>query len=204
MVKYGMQEMQEHFKDGRYYLIDIDAQQGPGHIPNPELPVLESNFLAACGFTRTGVITENRQQNPPPKKGGAKEGGERPDTANPPTNGPPVGDAVDFNGVWRGDLDGMQLTLMLNQSKNTADGTLVVTNNSTLRGTFKKALISEDGTIKLHARLTGDGRSYSVDLNGKREGNTIKGSGSVVVRGPLNVPLDNRTVTWVTHFAGTR
>jgi hypothetical protein len=204
MVKYGIQEMQEHFKDGRYYLIDIDAQQGPGHIPNPELPVLESNFLATCGFTRTGVITENRQQNPPPNGGGAKKGDERPDVVNPPTNGAPIGDAVDFNGVWKGDIDGMQLTLMLNQSKDTADGTLVVINNATLRGTFKKALISEDGTIKLHARLTGDGRSYSVDLNGKREGNTIKGNGTVVVRGPLNVPLDNRTVTWVTHFAGTR
>ncbi len=69
---------------------------------------------------------------------------------------------------------------------------------------LKNVPIGEDGTIKLHARLTGDGRIYSVDLTGKREGNTIKGNGSVVVRGPLNVPLDNRNVTWVTHFAGTR
>ena len=203
MVKYGMQEMQEHFKDGRYYLIDIDAQQGAGLIPNPELPALESNFLATCGFTRTGVITENRPKNTP-NGGAAKEGGERPDVANPPTNGPPVGNASDFNGVWKGDIDGMQLTLMLNQSKNTADGTLIVTGKSTLRGTFKKAPISDDGTIKLHARLTGDGKSYSVDLSGTRDGNTMKGSGSVVVRGPLNVPLETRSVTWVTHFAGTR
>jgi hypothetical protein len=203
MVKYGMQEMQEYMKQGRYYLIDIDAQQGAGHIPSPELPTLESNFLTTCGFTRTGVINENRQQAQQPN-GGGNRGDQRPEVTTPPVNGAPVGDASDFNGVWKGDMDGRQLTLMLNQSKNTVDGTIIVAGNLTVQGTFKKALISEDGTLKLHARLLGGGRSYSVDLNGKREGNTIKGSGNVVIRGALNVPLDNRNVTWVTHFAGTR
>ena len=204
MVKYGMQEMQEYMKQGRYYLIDIDAQQGAGHIPSPELPALESNFLTTCGFTRTGVINEARQQAPQPNNGGGNQGGGRADVTNPPAPVAPVGDADDFNGVWKGDMDGMQLTMMLTQSKNTVDGTIIVNGNTTIQGTFKKALVTEDGTIKLHARLVGGGKSYSVDLDGKREGNTIKGNGGVVIRGPLNVPLDNRKVTWVTHYAGAR
>lgn len=204
VVKRGMEEMQEHLKDGRYYLIDIDAQQGAGHIPNPELPALESNFLTTCGILRMGVITDNRQANPPPKARGADPGGERPDVSNPPTGSAPVGDAADFNGVWKGDIDGMQLTLLFNQSKDVANGTLIVTNSSTYKGTFKNASISEGGTVKLHARLAGYLKSYSVSLEGKREGNTIKGSGTVVTRGALNVPLDTRTVSWVAHFAGAR
>lgn len=201
VVKRGMEEMQEHLKDGRYYLIDIDAQQGPGHIPNPELPALDSNFLTACGILRMGMITDSRQANPPPKQGGDSGGG-RPDVAHTPVA--PVGDAADFNGVWKGDLDGMQMTLLMNQSKDTADGTLIVTNSSTYKGTFKKAPIGEDGTVKLHIRLAGYLKSYSVSLEGKREGNTIKGSGTIVTRGALNVPLDTRTVTWIAHFAGAR
>ncbi len=204
MVKYGMQEMQEHLRDGRYYLIDIDALQGPGHIPSPELPALDSAFLTQCGFTRTGVITENRQQNQPQNGGGGKGGG-RPDVGNPPVNnGAPVGNASDFNGVWKGDADGMGLTLMLDQSGSGADGTMIINGSTNVRGTFKKATISDDGTIKIHARLTGDGKSYSVTLDGRRDGNVIKGSGNVVVRGPFNVALDNRNLTWVTHYMGAR
>lgn len=201
VVKRGMEEMQEHLKDGRYYLIDIDAQQGPGHIPNPELPALDANFLANCGIARTGLINETRPSSPQQVQGGGN-GGNRPEVATPPVV--PVGDAADFNGVWKGDVDGKQLTLLLNQSKDAADGTLSVTGAGTIQGSFKKAPISGAGVIKLHVRLSGDGKNYSVSLEGARDGNTIKGSGTVVVRGPLDVPLETRNVTWVAHFAGSR
>jgi hypothetical protein len=202
VVKRGQEEMQEHLKDGRYYLINIDAQQGPGHIPNPELPALGSNFLTECGIVRTGLINETRPPSPQPNQGGGNGGGTHPDA--PASPAPSVGNAADFNGVWIGDMDGRKLTLLLNQSKNEADGSLTVTGTTTVQGTFKKAPISDGGTIKLHARLTGDGYSYSVSLDGTRDGNTIKGSGTVVVRGALNLPLETRNVTWVAHYAGSR
>ena len=207
VVKRGAEEMQEFMKQGRFYLIDIDAQQGAGHVPNPELPALDSNFLTTCGIKRIdALLSESRQQQPNNGGNGGNRGGGRPDVGNPPVNnnGAPAGNAADFNGVWKGDIDGMSLTLMLDQTSGAADGTMIVAGNTNARGTFKKAAVSEDGTIKIHARLTGDGRTYSVTLDGRRDGNMIKGSGNVVVRGPLNVPIDNRNVTWVTHYMGAR
>lgn len=204
VVKRGMEEMQEHLKDGRYYLIDIDAQQGPGHIPNPELPALDSNFLASSGIVRTGLINETRPATPQRPNPG--DGGNHPEVAQQPGNPPvnPVGNAGDFNGAWRGDVDGKQLTLLLNQNKDTADGTVSVIGAGSIQGSFKKASVGNNETIKLHARLSGDGKNYSVSLEGTRDGNTIKGTGTVVIRGPLDVPLETRNVTWVVHYTGPR
>jgi hypothetical protein len=221
VVQYAQKELQQYMQQGLYYLIDIDAQQGPGHIPNPELPTLESNFLDTCGIKRTGVITETAP--PPQTVGGGNDRGTRPDAttalpsqpdggndrgARSDTTGPDtatlVGAAKDFNGVWKGDIDGARLTLMLNQTDNNVDGSLIVNGNYTVRGSFKKGTVTEANTINLHVRATGGGRIYSASLEGKRDGNTIKGSGTVILRSILGVPLDTRTVSWVAHYSGTR
>jgi hypothetical protein len=203
VVQYAQKELQQYMQQGLYYLIDIDAQQGPGRIPNPELPTLESNFLEICGIKRTGVINEipaNQQVN-----GNGNDRGAAPDAtvANEP---PPtvVGDAKDFNGMWKGDIEGAKLTLMFNQTDKSADGTIVVVGNFTTRGSFKKATIADDNTIKIHVRAIGPSGVFSVSLEGKRDGNTIKGTGTVIQRGKLDVPLSTRTVTWVAHYAGAR
>lgn len=205
-TQYAQKEMQDYMQKGLYYLIDIDEQQGVGHVPNPELPALDANFLTVCGFSRTGVITEtkpNRQPAPPPNRGD----GNNPEIAGGNgVPGIPVGDAKDFNGVWKGDIDGMGMTILLGQNNKLADGSMTITGSSTIRGSFKKASISDDGTIKLHVRATGADitRSYSLSLEGKRDGNIIRGNGTLVVRGPLNVPIETRNVTWVAHYAGAR
>jgi hypothetical protein len=202
VVKRGMEEMQEHLRDGRYYLIDIDVQQGPGHVPNPELPALASSFLTECGIVRTGLIHETRPADAQQKQGGGDGRGNRSEVGAPP--GFPAGDSVDFNGVWKGDIDSRQLTLTLNQKNDEADGTLILTGGRGIQGAFKGAKIRNGGTLRLRARLAGDGKSYLVSLEGTRDGNTIKGTGTVVVRGPLNVPIETRTVTWAAQYAGSR
>ena len=206
-VQTAQKEMQDYMQKGLYFLIDVDEQQGVGHVPNPELPALDANFLTVCGISRTGVMTEtrpNRQPAPAPNRG---DGGNNPDIAGGP-KAPvlPSEDAKDFSGVWKGDIDGMNMTLILNQNNKLADGSITITTNSTIRGTFKKASVTEEGAIKLHIRATGPDitKSYSLSLEGKRDGNTIKGNGTLVVRGPLNVPIETRNVTWVLHYAGAR
>jgi hypothetical protein len=204
VVSYAQKELQQYIQQGLYYLIDVDKMQGEGHVPTPELPQLESNFLEICGIKRTGVITENGpQQAPNNDQTGGK--GVQPGVTGGPEPTEPGGDAKDFSGVWKGDIDAYRLTLLLDQTKDGVNGTVVVVGTSlSVRGSFKLAKLTEDNQINIHVRATGGGQIYSLSLQGTRDGNTIKGTGTVVRRGKFDVPLNTRTVTWTGHYAGAR
>lgn len=205
-VQVGFKEMQEHLQDGRFFLINVDQMQGEGHVTSPELPALESNFLDTVGIRRTGVITETRQA---PNGGNNGRGAPTPDRTQNPNipnqpEGPVVGSAKDFAGVWKGDVNGLQMTLLLNQTDNVVDGTLNTTGTYTVSGTFKNVTVTDDGNIKIHVRASGGGHNYSITLEGKRNGNTIDGTGTVITRGRLDIPLDTRSVSWSVHWVGNR
>ena len=51
-LKFGTQELQKHLQDGRYYLINIDKNQGIYNITPPNLPPVDTNFLTECGIRR--------------------------------------------------------------------------------------------------------------------------------------------------------
>lgn len=63
-VEIGMKELQEHFEDGRYYLVDVQKEWDVDRIPTPELHQLSTDFLEKSGIrpldgssntTRAGV-----------------------------------------------------------------------------------------------------------------------------------------------------
>ena len=201
-VQAAQKEMQQYMQQGLYYLIDIDAQQGAGRVPSPELPQLESNFLDTVGIRRTGLIVE--QGGGPQNGGGGRNTPQRPDvTANPTTN-VAVGNAGNFEGKWSGDMDGAPIYLLLDQADEGISGTVILEGDTPGKGTFKKVNIGKDNSVKIHVRITGSGRTYSLTLDGKRDGDTIKGSGTLVTRGLLDVALDTRNISFVTHYAGKR
>ena len=49
-VEVGMKELQEHFEDGRYYMVDIQKEWDTDRIPTPELRQLATDFLEKSGI----------------------------------------------------------------------------------------------------------------------------------------------------------
>jgi hypothetical protein len=49
-VEIGMKELQEHFEDGRYYLVDVQKEWDVDRIPTPELKQLATDFLEKSGI----------------------------------------------------------------------------------------------------------------------------------------------------------
>jgi hypothetical protein len=202
VVTYAQKELQQYIQQGLYYLIDIDKMQGEGHVPTPELPQLESNFLETCGIKRTGMINETAPQQAPNPNGDGRAA--RPDVTAGTEPTEPGGDAKDFGGVWKGDISGFKLTLLLNQTSDGVSGTVVVAGNAVVRGSFNPVMPDGNNQVKIHVRATGGGQVYSLSLTGTRDGNTITGTGTVIQRGRLDVPLSTRSVTWTVHYAGAR
>jgi len=46
----GMKELQEHFEDGRYYLVDVQKEWDTDRVPTPELQQLATDFLEKSGI----------------------------------------------------------------------------------------------------------------------------------------------------------
>lgn len=196
--KCAVKEFNDYQQQGLFHFIDVETLQDQGHIPSPELPALESNFLETCGIKRIGAIAENglnpgvighQDQNPNPQ----------PDVSA--TTGP-VEDAKDFNGMWKGTAGSVTLILKIDQTDTLANGTLMTQGAFNVSGDFRKAPIKGGKSIKLHVRAVGDGLKMSIDLDGTRDGNVIKGIGKVVERGQLDIPLSTRNVTWQVRYTG--
>ena len=49
-VEIGMKELQEHFEDGRYYLVDVQKEWDTDRVPTPELRQLATDFLEKSGI----------------------------------------------------------------------------------------------------------------------------------------------------------
>jgi hypothetical protein len=49
-VEIGMKELQEHFEDGRYFLVDVQKEWDTDRIPTPELRQLSTDFLEKSGI----------------------------------------------------------------------------------------------------------------------------------------------------------
>jgi len=49
-VEIGMKELQEHFEDGRYYLVDVQKEWDTDRVPTPELQQLATDFLEKSGI----------------------------------------------------------------------------------------------------------------------------------------------------------
>lgn len=198
-VKVAVKEFSDYQQQGLFHFIDVQAEQDQGHIPSPELPALDINFLDTCGIKRLqGLIPPTGRA---PENGGQPDGSARPDIAAPPAS-QTVEDPKGFSGIWKGKMGKVDLTITMDQDNDQADGSLQTEGTINVKGDFKKAAIRENKTIKLHVRAVGDQGKLSIDLNGRRDGGIIKGTGTVVVRGQLDVPLQTINVVWWVQYSG--
>src|SRR5579871_387481 len=196
-VKCAVKEFNDYQQKGLFHFIDVETLQDQGHIPSPELPALGNDFLQTCGIKRLGDLNLS-----PTLAGGGNHNDNAGGQQDTTDTAAPGEDAKDFSGIWKGKMGNVDIVLKIDQEDTDANGSLMTQGAYNISGDFRKAAIRNGKTIKLHVRAVGDGMKFSVDMDGTRDGNFIRGVGKVVQRGQFDIPLDTRNVTWQVHYTG--
>ena len=188
----GKDEFEENMKKGIFYLINVEETQDRGRVPSPELPTLESDFLEKCGLHRH----VGRIGGAPPNAG---VGTQLPNPG-PAPNPPPAGasrDTGNLTGRWEGNLGLWKLNLQIQQDGDLASGTVIVQSGiAVMRGSFRKANVSKDNSIKIVAVVEGNGGKLSVTLDGVKKGGYLEGSAALIERNLLGIKVRESNVSW--------
>ncbi len=210
----GERELEQHFKDGRYYLIDISKEQVEDHIQPPNLPHVSANFLNECGIRRVSFNGGN-QAMPQPFMPGYYP----PQTYNPgnrypnypahpavnpyyPSTSTAPADPGTFTGHWRGSLSTIPFKLHIHEHGAYASGSidLKMPDGSWCKGTFKKASISINNEFKVVCRINWGKHAYSIAMDGIRNGGIIQGTVIMIERGFLNMPIQTTQYNWLMMY----
>jgi hypothetical protein len=190
-VDMGNKEFQDYRNKGVFFLINVQERQDKGRVPSPELPTLEPDFLQKCGLHRHigPALGPTPQQTPqqPANPGRAGNGGAA----------APQPDSGGFPGLWQGTLGTWKLTINLKQEGDQGSGSMTVQSGfAAMRGTFRKATLGSDGSLKILAVVEGNGGKLSITLDGNRRGGVMEGSGNIIQRSLLGIKIGETTAAW--------
>lgn len=210
----GEQELEQHVKDGRYYLIDIPKEQVDDHIQPPNLPHVDANFLNDCGIRRVSFDGGNQAMPQPFAPGYYPPqtyypGNRYPNYPQHPGTNPyyPAtssgpADPGTFSGHWRGSLNNISFKLHIHEQGAYASGSidLKMPDGSWCKGTFKKATISINNEFKVVCRINWGKHAYSLAMDGIRNRGIIQGTVIMIERGFLNMPIQTTQYNWLMMY----